>query len=103
MPPALSIHSLLRTAVDQLLQRLVQGLEVAGRMVVEDDEVERQPLQAQILVRFQELDDQRRRILAGDADEQDRQISGDAVLPQVALAAPVLLDGVPVRAAACRP
>ncbi len=96
MPPGFVVPQLLRTAVHQLLQRFVQGMDVAGRMVVEDDEVEREAFEPQILVRLQELDDERRRILAGDADEQNRKIPGDTVLPQLALASSVLLDGVPV-------
>ena len=56
-------------------------------MLVEDDEVERQPLEAQVLVRLQELDDQRRGRLAADPDQQDRKIPGNAVFPELALTA----------------
>ena len=87
---------LLRTAVDQPLQLLLQGMEIAGRVVVQDDEVERQALEAQVLVSLQELDDQRRGRLAGDTGQQDREIPRNPVLPQLALTLPVLLDGVPM-------
>ena len=51
-------------------------------MLVEDDDVGAQPLQAPVLLRLQDLPHQRRIVVADDADEQDREIAGDGVRPQ---------------------
>ena len=65
-------------------------------MLVEDDEIEEQPLDPQVLVRLEQFGDERDAAGVGDADEQDREIPRDAVLPQLALAPPVPLDRLDV-------
>jgi hypothetical protein len=83
----------LRGAVfDQLQQFVLQALEIAGGVFIEDDEVECEPLQAQVLVSPQDLGNKRYTGTFRDANENDRKVAGDAELPQVALAAAVFRD-----------
>ena len=84
--------ALLGPALDHRLQLLLQVLQVAGRVLVEDDEVERQSLEAQVLVRLEQLGDERDAGGVGHPDQQDRQVAGDAELPQVALPALIAFD-----------
>ena len=54
-------------------------------MLVEDDQVGAQTLDAPVFLRVQQLPHQRQAGGLGDAHEHDRQIAGDAVPPQIRL------------------
>ena len=55
-------------------------------MLVQDDDIGAQPLQAPVLLRLQHLAHERHVVVADDAHEQDRQIAGNAVRPEAGLA-----------------
>ena len=63
-------------------QAIVEVVGVSGRARVEDDEVGQQPLVAPVLVGEKRLSDERCVLELFDADEQDRQVAGDADRPQ---------------------
>ena len=77
-------------------------VEIAHRVLVEDDDVRFEPLEPPVLLRLQRLPHERQ-VVADDAHEQDRQVAGDAVRPQTALAEHVRRDDVRRRAASIRP
>ena len=76
------------------MQRLLQVLPVAGAMLVEHDEIERQSLGAQVLVRLEQIAEERQLGAVGESRQQHGSVAGDAVLPQFGLAAAVRQDGV---------
>ena len=78
-----------RPAVDQRREMLLHLVEIADRMLVQNDDVGLQALKAPILLRLQHLAHERQVIVLDDLDEQDRQIAGHAMTPQVLLAATV--------------
>ncbi len=65
--------------VRELRLHLVQ---VTGRMLVEDDDIGAQTLQAPVFLRLQDLPHQRRIVITDNPDEEDREIAGDGVRPQ---------------------
>ncbi len=65
-------------------------------MLVEDDEVEDQSFSAQILVGLQQVGHERYAGVVGHPQQQDRQVPGDAELPEVALTAAIARDRLEV-------
>ena len=63
-------------------------------MRVQHDEIERHALAAQVLVRLEQVGEERQLGAVLDRGEQDREVAGDAVLPQLRLSATVLLHGI---------
>ena len=74
-----------RPVVEERGELGVHLVEIAGGILVEDDDVGAQPLQAPVLLRLQHLPHQRHVVVADDAHEQNRQIAGNAVRPQTRL------------------
>ena len=66
-------------------QQVLHLVEIVRRMLVQDDDVGAQPLDAPVLLRVEQLAHERQRRHLGDAQEHDRQVAGDAVAPQVLL------------------
>ena len=91
--------ALFGSGFDHRLELLLQVLQVAGRMLVEDDEIERQSLEAQVLVRLEHLGDERDAGGVSQSDEQDRQVPGNAMRPQVALPALIAFDRLEIAQA----
>ncbi len=85
-PPGRCCHALhgpsSRTAVELRLHLV----EVADRMLVEDDDVGAEALEAPVFLRLQHLPHQRHVLVAEHAHEQDRQVAGDRVRPEARLA-----------------
>ena len=91
--PARSIDPcLFRPAFDELREFVLQILKVAGAVLVEGDEVECQPLDPEVLMRLEEFAEQRLVTGLRDPDEENRQVAGDPVLPEVGLGPRVLQD-----------
>ena len=67
---------------DQPLERPLEILKIRRRLLVEDDQVDREPLQPPVLVRAQELADDAAVLHLVDANEHDGQIAGDPVRPE---------------------
>ena len=67
---------LVRTSVSSDACR---SCHVGVRLLVEDDEVHRQPLHAPVLVRAEELADDVPVLGLVDPDQDDREVAGDAV------------------------
>ena len=87
-----------RPVVEERRELRVHLVEVAERMLVEDHDIGAQALEPPVLLRLQHLPHERHVVVADDADEQDRQIAGDAVRPQTRLTELVRRDRVGVRA-----
>ena len=92
-----------RPAVDQRREMLLHLVEIADRMLVQNDDVGLQALKPPVLLRLKHLTHERQVIVLDDLDEQDRQIAGHAVRPQALLAAPVLRQRRRRRLAAIHP
>ena len=75
-----------RAGVEQRRQFRLSLVEIASRLVVDNDHIGPKSLEAPVLLRLQDLPDERQRGGASHIDEQDRQIAGDAVPPQSGLA-----------------
>ena len=71
-----------RAVVEQARDVLVRLIEIAHRMLVEDDDVRGETLQPPVFLRQQGLPDQRQRFLLTDPDQQDGLVAGNAVRPQ---------------------
>ncbi len=71
-----------RPVVEQGRQLGVHLVEVADRVLVHDDHVGAQPLEAPVLLRLQDLPHQPEVGVGDDAHEQDREVAGDAVRPR---------------------
>ena len=67
---------------DQRLERRLELLHVGVRPLVQNDEIDRQPLQAPVLVRAEELSDDASILRLVDADQDDGEVAGDPVGPQ---------------------
>ena len=76
-------------------------VEIADRMLIQDDNVRAQTLQPPVSLRFQDLADEAKGILFGDSNQDDRQVARDAVRPQGFLAERVV--GQYLRACTERP
>ena len=77
-------------------------VEIADWVLVEDDDVCAQALEAPVLLRLQHLAHEVE-IVAHDADEEDGQVAGDAVRPEAPLSERIAgedLRGCPQRAVA---
>ena len=72
----------------QGLERDLQILDVGGAALVQDDEIDRQPLHAPIFVGAQHCAHDPDILDLVDAHQHDRQVAGDALRPQRRLAAP---------------
>ena len=81
-PPGLSMQACGRRWRGPGPAMLLQVLEVAGRMLVEDDEIDLQPFSAPVGVGGQQLADERRGRRFADAHQHDGLVAGDAVPPQ---------------------
>ena len=84
------LHDAIRARRDQAQNLVLQLLPVAGVIFVPDHQVHRQPFQAPVCLRLDELADQFDVGRVGDLQQHDRQIAGDGVAPQAGLAAAVL-------------
>ena len=69
---------------------VVQGLAVNRNILVQDDQIHRQPLHAPIGVRLDQLPDDFDLFRVADAEQDDRRVAGNAIAPKAALAAPVV-------------
>ncbi len=76
----------------------VHFVQIARRMLVEDDDIGVQALQAPVLLRLQHLPHESPVILSGDTDEQHRQIAGNAVRPETGLSEYVRANRLGARA-----
>jgi hypothetical protein len=65
-------------------------------MLVEDHEVEDQPLAAQVFVRLQQIGHGRYASVVRHAHQHHRQVARDPELPEIALAAAITLDRLEV-------
>ena len=90
-----------RPPVEERGQLRLHVVEIAGALVVDDDDVGGQPLQAPVLLRLQHLSCERQGVGADDLHEHDRQITGDAVPPESGLTE--LVRRQPVARRAQRP
>ena len=86
--------SMFGAALQHLHERLLEVLTVAGAVLVEHDEIERQSLGAQVLVRLEQIAEERELGSVGETRDQHGSVARDAVLPQFGLAAAVRLHGV---------
>ncbi len=73
------------TYADKPLQFILQRLSVAGRMIIQDDQVKNETLQAQVLVAAQELTHHAQVALFADPHESNRQVAADAIRPEARL------------------
>ena len=82
----------------EIEQRFLQRLRIRRRMVVEDDQVEGEPLGAQVFVRVQGLAHERKITRVTDPHDENRQVAADAVSPERALRFFIKLENVRARA-----
>ena len=66
----------------EALQRAVEILGVAGAMLVDDHEIDGQPLETPVFVGPQQLANEIEVLGLRDPDDDDRQVAGDAVGPE---------------------
>ena len=67
---------------DHCLQRGLELLRVGVRPLVQNDQIDCQPLQAPVLVRAEKLPDDAPILRLVDADQDDREVAGNPVGPQ---------------------
>src|SRR5688572_29245375 len=67
-------------------QEVLRLVHVLGRMFVQDHDISLETLEAPVLLRMQELSDERNRGDVGDTNEHYREIAGNTEAPQVGLA-----------------
>ena len=84
----------LRSGGDEPHDLVVQLLAVAGRLLVPDDEVDCEPGEAPVRMCLDELPHQFDLRSVADAQEDDRQVAGDAEAPEAGLRAPVAGEDV---------
>ena len=72
-------------------------VQIARGILVQDDDIGTQPLQAPVLLRLKDLTHERHIVVADHAHEQHRQIAGDAVRPQTGLSELVRRNRVRAR------
>ena len=70
----------------QILDLLVQFLEVAGRVVIENDEINDQAFQPPIRMGQEQLAHERELLRLGDAHQHNRMVPGNAMPPKSGLA-----------------
>ena len=88
---------------DQRLERRLELLRVGVALLVQDHEVDREPLQAPVLVRAEELADDASVLRLVDADQHDRKVAGDPVGPEGRTARTRCAAAPPPAAAASGP
>ena len=70
------------TVVQDVRELRLHLVQVTGRVLVEDDDIGTQTLQAPVFLRLQDLPHQRRIVITDNPDEEDREVAGDRVRPQ---------------------
>src|SRR5712691_734372 len=60
-------------------------VEIAGWILVQDDDIGAQPFQAPVLLRLKDLTDEPHVVVADDTHEQNGQVAGNTVRPQTGL------------------
>jgi hypothetical protein len=85
----LVLHLRLDPRGDQIGDLVVQGLPVDRDVLVQDDQLGRQPLHAPVGVRLDQLPDDLDLLRVADVEQDDRRVARNAVAPKAALAAPV--------------
>ena len=78
----------------------MQVVQVAGRILIDDDDIGAEAFQAPVFLRLQHLPHERDLVVAGDTHQKDRQVARDAERPQVGL--PELVRRDQLRACAQR-
>ena len=78
----------------QCLERDLKILHIGRPALVEDHEIEGELLHPQIFVRMKQLPDDVEVLGAGDAQQHDRQVAGNAQWPEPRLRAGASKDGV---------
>ena len=77
----------------------MEVFQVAGRVIIQNHQIDDQSLQSPIGMREEEVTDEGKFFLFGDAQEHNRLIAGNAVSPQGRLAQPIgctsTLEGAP--------
>ena len=97
--PAGAIHELRFGARrDEPDDLVLQQLPVPAVILVPDDEIDGETLEAPVRVRLHELADEIEVGRIGDAQQHDRQVAGDRVAPQPGLSAPIAGDDAGVCA-----
>ncbi|MGH9371368.1 MAG: hypothetical protein ACRD15_07550, partial [Vicinamibacterales bacterium] len=81
--------ALFRAAFQHLLKRILQILPVALAVLVQDDEIEREPFPTKVLVRFQQIAEKRELDGVSNLRQYDGNVARDSVLPQFRLAASI--------------
>ena len=71
--------------IEESRKLCVDLVQIAGWILVQDDDVGAQPFQAPVLLRLKDLTHERHVVVAGDAHEQNGQIPGNAIWPQAGL------------------
>src|SRR3990170_8086227 len=82
--PACLVPVMLRRRLARPDQRLKRGLELLSigvSLLVQNDEIDRQPLHAPVLVSAQELSDDLSILGFVDSDQDDRDVPGDLLSP----------------------
>src|SRR4029077_12632390 len=69
---------------------VLQGLVIDGNVFIENDEVHRQTFHSPVGVSLEQVLDELDSGGVADAKQDDRRVTGDAVAPKPALAAPVI-------------
>ena len=64
---------------------VLQRLQIAGRMVIQNHQVNRQPFQPQVFMPAQNLPHRINVVSLADSHQHDGQIAADAILPQFGL------------------
>src|SRR5581483_250375 len=64
-----------RTLLKQRRQSGMNLVEIADRILVDDDEIGSEPLEAPVLLRVEELAHERNVLVAGDPHEHDREVA----------------------------
>ena len=85
IPPGVLFQPRPARLLHQSRQEILRLVEILRRMFVEDHDVRAQPLDPPVLLRKQDLPDERQRVDFRHPDEGNRHIAGNAVAPEVGL------------------